>query len=200
MSVYTIISGSTRAGSASAAATAYLRTALHNAEPQSMVNVVDLAETVLPVWREEFWNDDAIDGTWAGVSAMLEKSDGLIFVVPEWNGMVPPSMMNLFLMASRGEMSHKPALIVSISSGSGGSHPISMLRAFGYKNNQVCYVPDHIIIRGGLATGLEAESEEAEYMRTRIEYSLDIFRVYTEGFKFIRRTAPIDLKAYPYGM
>jgi NAD(P)H-dependent FMN reductase len=200
MSVYTIISGSTRAASASSAAAAYTKTALQNAEPGSVVNLVDLAETVLPVWREEFWADDAIDATWARVSAMLDESDGLIFVVPEWNGMVPPSMMNLFLMASRGEMSHKPALIVSISSGSGGSHPISMLRAFGYKNNQVCYVPDHIIIRGGLATELAAESEETEYVRTRLEYSLDVFRVYTEGFKFIRRTAAIDLEAYPYGM
>lgn len=200
MSVYTIISGSTRAESSCSAASAYIKTVLEERDPGSAVGLVDLARTALPAWREEFWSDEAVDETWAGVSKQMQESDAIVLVVPEWNGMVPPALMNVFLLASRGELSHKPALIVSISSGSGGAHPVSMLRAFGYKNNQVCYVPDHVVIRGGLARQLTAESEEVGYIRERLEYSLDVFRVYAEAFKLIRRDAPIDLEAYPYGM
>ena len=39
---------------------------------------------------------------------------------------------NFFLHCNKGELSHKPALLVSISSGNGGSYPISELRSSNF--------------------------------------------------------------------
>ncbi len=203
MNVYTIISGSTRTNSQSSRIAEYVAGQLSRIDCEGAIHTVDLATRNLPMWREEFWDDDEFSPEWNELSALLHAADGLIFLVPEWNGMVPPPLMNVFLLASRGEMSHKPALIVSVSSGSGGSHPVSLLRAFGYKNNQICYVPDHVIVRNAAAMfrdGPDCDGEIDKSLRARMKYSLSVFKVYVENFKNIRKCAPIDLESFPYGM
>jgi chromate reductase len=203
VNVYTIVSASTRTDSQSSRITEYVAAQLARIDREGLIHEVDLATRKLPMWCEEFWNDAGLSPEWNEVSALLHKTDGLIFVVPEWNGMVPPPLMNVFLLASRGEMSHKPALIVSVSRGSGGSLPVSMLRAFGYKNNQICYVPDHVIVRNAAAMlrdGEDSDGEMDKSLRARMMYSLSVFKVYVENFKNIRKCAPIDLESFPYGM
>lgn len=200
MTNYAIISGSTRGVSQSIRVARYVSNELAKVDSDSNIEVVDLATENLPMWREEFWEEDITDDNWARVSRLLQSADGLIFVAPEWNGMVPPPLMNVFLLASRGEMSHKPALIVSVSGGSGGCHPVTLLRGFGHKNNQVCYVPDHVIVRGSHGDQLQEDPSSIPYLRDRMHYSLSVFKVYTDSFKQIRCSAPINLEAYPYGM
>ena len=36
-------------------------------------------------------------------------------MVPEWGGMVPSQVKNIFLLASNNEFAHKPGLIVTLS-------------------------------------------------------------------------------------
>ena len=61
--------------------------------------------------------------------------------------MAAPNSKNFFLVFNNGELFHKPGLIVSISSGNGGSYPISDLRASSYKNSHIMWIPENIIIR-----------------------------------------------------
>ena len=106
----------------------------------------DLFKVNLPMWSEEeieenrklFFNE---------FSNKLLKSDGFIFVIPEYGGMATPISKNFFLHCNKGELSHKPALVVSISSGNGGSYPISELRSSSYKNRHILWIPENIIIR-----------------------------------------------------
>jgi hypothetical protein len=133
----------------------------------------------------------------------LRAADAIILVVPEWNGMVPPALMNLFLLAGRGELAHKPALAVTLSSGQGGAYPLAELRAYGYKNTRLCYIPDHVIVRfveNVLNEVDNISSEEDRLIRHRLAYSLNILDVYSTAFKQIRSSQVIDLINYPYGM
>ena len=81
----------------------------------------DLFKTNLPMWSEEEIEENR-KLLFDEFSGKLLKSDGFIFVIPEYGGMATPISKNFFLHCNKGELSHKPALIVSISSGNGGSY------------------------------------------------------------------------------
>ena len=66
--------------------------------------------------------------------------------MPEYGGMATPNSKT-FLVFNNGELFHKPGLIISVSSGTGGAYPISELRSSSYKNSHIMWIPEHIIIR-----------------------------------------------------
>ena len=109
---------------------------------------IDLAETSLPLWSPDKKNGEGIWGeTWSSISENFNNSDGFILIVPEYGGMATPAAKNLFLLCGNGEFSHKPGLIVSVSSGNGGAYPIAELRSSSYKNTHIMWIPENIIIR-----------------------------------------------------
>jgi NAD(P)H-dependent FMN reductase len=116
---------------------------LHRFLPDHFIELVlhDLSEMDLPFWDEGVWDAHP---EWTSrlerVRRDLHSADALIFICPEWNGMVPPRMKNYFLFADEGSMRNKPALIVAISSGMGGNYVISELRSHSYKNTKIVVV------------------------------------------------------------
>ena len=157
-------------------------------------NVVDLSKKSIPLWEEDLSTERVPDyKNWKEVSRLFESAAGFVFVVPEWNGMVPPHVKNLFLM-SKSEFAHKPALIASISSGQGGSYPVAELRASSYKNKRIVWVPDHIIIRGVK----DYDADEQSPLNARIAYSCRMLLSYAEALKSVRAVA--DLQAFRNGM
>ena len=106
----------------------------------------DLFKVNLPMWSEVGIKENK-KHFFKGFSDKLLNSDGFVFVIPEYGGMATPISKNFFLHCNKGELSHKPALIVSISSGNGGSYPISELRSSSYKNRHILWIPENIIIR-----------------------------------------------------
>ena len=109
---------------------------------------LDMYESKIPLWTADrnedvkFWENE-----FKTISNELKTSDGFIVVVPEYGGMATPNSKNLFLTFNKGEFFHKPGLIVSISSGNGGSYPISDLRSSSYKNSHINWIPENIIIK-----------------------------------------------------
>lgn len=202
MSKFIIISGSTRPKSQSAKVAGYVAKVLPGLLEGCEASVLDLADAELPNWHEGFWEDESSSAVWAETSERLHACDGLIIVSPEWNGMAPPPLMNIFLLTSRGEIAHKPGLLVTVSAGTGGAYPVSQLRAFTTKNTQLCYVPDHVVVRDvrNVLNEEQPQTKQDQYIRERIEYSLGVFAVYAAAFRFIRQSGVIDLETYPYGM
>jgi NAD(P)H-dependent FMN reductase len=153
--------------------------------------LIDLSESEIPFWNEDFWDkeNNANKDIWKPYSNKLKNADGFVFVVPEWSGMVPSALKNMFLLCGNGELAHKPALIVAISAGSGGAYPVAELRMSSYKNTKVCYIPDHMIIRfvKDFNTDPEFKNPLNGQMMTRLKNSLDILNIYTEAFKNIRK-------------
>ena len=136
MSKYVVISGSTRKNSESSKVSRFVVNSLKQADQGQEVDLVDLSTANIPNWSEDFWGDEPPSLEWTAVSNQLKQCQAVVLVAPEWNGMVPPALMNIFLLASKDELAHKPGLIVTVSSGEGGTYPVAQLRNFGAKNTR----------------------------------------------------------------
>lgn len=164
------------------------------------VDTLDLSIDNIPLWAEEKWEEDSnLNNTWNKYSEKLKKADGFIFIVPEWGGMVPPLLKNLILMCENGELAHKPANIISISAGNGGSHPIGELRTSGYKNSFIIWLPDHVIIRNVTKFTFDQSNPDEKQLVGRIVYSTKFLVKIAEQLKAIKAEIE-DLDNYGYGM
>lgn len=159
------------------------------------VSLVNLEKENFPFWQDDYDNlvsphKKAFEKT----SLLLKDAEGFIFVVPEWGGMVPSQVKNIFLLASNNELSHKPGLIVSLSESMGGAYPIAELRSFSYKNTKICWIPEHVIIR----KVKEFLPDSDERLNSRIDYSCKMLVEYSKALKPVRNAA--DLKTFKNGM
>ncbi len=197
----TIISGSHRENSQSDKVANYLASDLASLKVEA--GVVSLAKNPLPLWDEGVWGDDPKwEAAWSPISKTLQQSDGFVIVSPEWSGMVPAGLKNFLLLCDSSELGHKPALIVAVSSGIGGSYPVAELRMSSYKNTRLVYVPDHVIVREaeGMLNGTTAANDRDTELRKRIHYSLEMLIEYAKAFQHVRSSGKINLKEFPYGM
>jgi NAD(P)H-dependent FMN reductase len=159
------------------------------------VSLVNLEKENFPFWQDDY--DDLISPhkkAFEKTSLLLKDAEGFIFVVPEWGGMVPSQVKNIFLLASNNELSHKPGLIVSLSESMGGAYPVAELRSFSYKNTKICWIPEHVIIR----KVKEFMPETDKRLNSRIDYSCKMLVEYSKALKNVRNIA--DLKTFKNGM
>ncbi|WP_454255494.1 NADPH-dependent FMN reductase [Pseudomonas sp. Marseille-Q8238] len=193
-----LVAGSSRRNSQSAKVAAFLRQRLIelNLTSAEQSSVLDLGERPLPLWPA----DD--NGPWSDYQQQLQAADAVVIIAPEWHGMAGPAVKNFFLYASKAELAHKPGLLVGVSSGIGGAYPISELRASGYKNCRLCYLPEHLIVRHveKVLNGAAAASEDDQRLRNRIDFALDIFGKYAVALKPVRASIDIDQAAFATGM
>lgn len=198
---FIVVSGSHRQNSQSDRVANYIATQLRAAHGDA--HVISLANNPLPLWDEGVWNNDPKwKEVWGPISQELRSADALVVVSPEWSGMVPPGLKNFFLLCSTADVGHKPALIVSISSGVGGSYPVTELRTSSYKNTRIVYIPEHVIIRNveEVLHGETATAERDESTRSRLGYALRVLKEYSSALKGVRESGVIDHKNFPFGM
>lgn len=199
-----VIAGSHRNGSESGKVARYVQQQLASAADVSSTYTLDLADNPLPLWDPEVRQpSEKWERAWSPISAELTASDAFVIVAPEWGGMVPAGLKNFFLLCSRGELAHKPALLVAVSSGTGGAYPIAELRMSSYKNTYVCYIPDHVIVRsvaGLLNDPATPQSQDDERIRTRLRYALGVLLQYGKALQQVRTSGAVDLARYPFGM
>lgn len=196
-----IISGSHRSNSQSGKVARFIQARLMNADIDTWL--LDLADAPLPFWDEGIWQGDA---KWQAIldplSAELTGCDGFVVISPEWHGMVPAGLKNFFLMWTKGELAHKAAMLVSVAAGTGGAYPIAELRMSSYKNNRICYTPEHVIIRNveSVMNDQESSSDADRAIQQRIDYALAVLLQYTEALNTVRDSDVIDLAQFGNGM
>lgn len=200
-----IISGSHRANSQSHKVADFIAGTLANEELGCKTWTLDLATTKLPLWDEGVWAGAEIwKAVWGPVANELAECQGFVIISPEWSGMATPALKNFFLLASARELGHKPGLIVTVSSGIGGSYPVAELRSSSYKNTRICYLPEHIIVRhveGVLNSAHDSDiSPEDQYIRGRIFNASRLLVEYSRALVPVRQSGAVDLKNYPNGM
>ena len=186
---FTIVSGSHRQQSQSEKVADYVQKVL--TERNFSADILSLANNPLPLWDESIWSGDlAWQERLAPLSQQLAASDGFVIITPEWHGQVPAGLKNFFLMWTQNELAHKPALIIAVSSSVGGSYPVAELRMSSYKNNRICYIPEHIIVRQVTQVlnenVAENEANADRYYRERIQWSLSILEQYALALKAVR--------------
>jgi len=117
---------------------------------------------------------------------------------------VPSGLKNFFLMWGKGELAHKPALIVTVSSADGGAYPVAELRMSSYKNNRICYIPEQVIVRNVESVlnddPAENDADADRYFRERIPYALKILREYGLALGQVRGSGVADLALFKNGM
>ena len=201
-----IICGSHRPHSQSGKIARYIENALLAQDLSDATWLYDLGGNPLPLWDESIWEGDE---QWRQIltplSDELKSCDGLVIVSPEWHGMVPAGLKNFFLMwTAGGELAHKPALIVTVSTADGGSYPVAELRMSSYKNSRICYLPEHLIIRYAdtVFNNDPAQNKPSaqEYFEERLTYCLEMLREYGLAFQHIRASGKASVEKYTSGM
>lgn len=200
-----IISGSHRSPSQSFKVASYIQAVLAGSQFGDQAEVIDLAGNPLPLWDQGIWEGDPKWGELlAPIRVQLQSSDALVVVAPEWHGQVPAGVKNFFLLCSQKEVGHKPALIVTVSSGDGGAYPVAELRMSSYKNNRICYIPEQVIVRN-VETVLNNDekdnnAEADRYFRDRIEWTLGILREYAVALTQVRASGATKTDVFNNGM
>ena len=195
-----IICASHRTNSQSNKVSNFLKNNLLNLNSDLDVFYLDLAQSSLPLWSANKKNGEGIWGkTWNSISKHLETSDGFILVVPEYGGMATPAAKNIFLLCGNGELTHKPGLIVSVSSGNGGAYPIAELRSSSYKNTHIMWIPENIIIRNVEEFNPGSHGKNIpNWLDDRIDYVLNLFLAYV--LNMIPLRAKVNRKDFGNGM
>ena len=198
-----IIVGSHRKDSQSAKVAHFLASQLMSLGEHSCW-ICDLGKEPLPLWDEEIGSDAP---QWSGLKALTEKidtADAFIMIAPEWHGMVPAALKNFFLVCGGASFAHKPALPVGVSVGPGGTYPINELRTSSYKNNRLCYLPEHLIVRNCMVVMNEDSSENDEgehsYISERSLYCMKQLIASADALAQVRESGAADLTPYPNGM
>ena len=198
-----IIVGSHRKDSQSAKVARFLASQLMSLGEHNCW-ICDLGNEPLPLWDEEIGSDAP---QWSGLKALTEKvdaADAFIMIAPEWHGMVPAALKNFFLVCGGACFAHKPALPVGVSVGPGGTYPINELRTSSYKNNRLCYLPEHLIVRNCMLVMNEdvSENDEGEhsYISERSLYCMKQLIAYADALAQVRASGAADLTPYPNGM
>jgi NAD(P)H-dependent FMN reductase len=201
----TVISGSHRIASQSEKVARFVEKTLHSENLCDQTWLFSLASNPLPLWDEGIWDaDQQWQRRLQPISEQLAGSDAFVVVAPEWHGQVPAGLKNFFLMWGKGELSHKPALIVTVSSADGGAYPVAELRMSSYKNNRICYIPEQIIVRNVesvLNEDMEKNNQDADrYFRSRIKWALGILREYALALTSVRASGITRNEEFKNGM
>ena len=106
-------------------------------------------------------------------------------------------------MWGKGELAHKPGLIVTISAGDGGAYPVAELRMSSYKNNRLCYIPEQVIVRNVESVlnddGVNEPRADA-YFRARIPFALRILKEYAQALRAVRASGLTFDERFKNGM
>lgn len=200
MSKIAIISGSQRSDSQSLKVANALAAKLTSMDNCASVDVLDLGTHPLPFWDMKMSDEDKQAAS--KVADKVVDKDAFIVITPEWHGMVPASLKNFFLHFGKDYFAHKPALIVAVSAGVGGAYVVNELRTSSYKNSRLCYLPEHLIIRGVSKVFNEnGENDEKshKYLSNRADYCLSMLLSYSDALKQVRQQLPDDSE-YANGM
>lgn len=178
--------------------------------PDTTTFLFNLKNNPLPLRNDRFRDHESeeykqfMQTTRSPIQEHLKNADGLVVLSPERSWMATPAVKNFFLYCSPRELANKPALLMSVSASRGGRYPIAELRMSSYKNTQLVYIPQHVIVDHVKEvlnhTALEADEKADRYIRNRIQYSLRMLHEYMKALRQVRASGVLDLETYPNGM
>jgi len=205
-----LISGSQRDNSKSGDIASYLQTNILN-------NMEGISSSILDLSLYPFLLDHY--GTGRGDSASLANNkeavlsqlyacDAVVFIAPEWGGMIPPALVNLLLLTANGSanglpLGHKPAFAIGVSASGGGSNPISVLKAYAAKNSHLTWLPLHAIIQNVDEFLSQAWTPKLDdrysQVQSRLLVGLQSLVIYSKQLSSVREELVALSKVHPFG-
>lgn len=142
------------------------------------------------------------------VLSMLYHCDAVVVIAPEWGGMLPPALVNLFLLTANGSagglpLGHKPAFAIGVSSSGGGGNVISLMKAYVAKNSHLVWMPLHAVVQNVEEfLLLEYSPEQANrhsQIQSRIHVGLKSLVIHAKQLKPVREELVNLSKVHPFG-
>lgn len=200
MEKYVIVIGSSRVESESERIAMKIGQIIKDEFNYVNVDYINLADKKYKITE---FHESVEDATlnWNSSLELLRQSKAVVFVVPEWHGLVPSKFLELIIECDAFQLAHKPALLVGISSGAGGAYPIAQIKGFYNKSNRICFVPEHVIIRNvNNMLKDDIDNIKSNYIEERIKYALLVLNRYDKALSIIRHELLNGLDNYTYGM
>ena len=132
----------------------------------------------------------------------LAGADAFIFVSPEWDGMMSHGLINM-LHYAKHELAYKPVMLVGVSAGRGGTHPVDQMRLMGHKNRHYVLSPENLVVSGveSAFNGPEFDKNASDYaLKTRADYSLKILVKLAESLSDVRDSGVLDFERFGNGV
>jgi len=205
-----LVSSSQRVNSKSFDVSKYLQTNILNGMEGINSSILDLS--LYPFLLDHYGagRDDLISlaNNKDEVLRLLYACDAVIFIVPEWGGMIPPALVNLLLLSANGSanglpLGHKPAFAIGVSASSGGSNPISLLKGYAAKNSHLTWLPLHAIIQnvGDFLEQTWAPTLDNRYsqVQSRLLVGLKSLTIYSNQLAPVRDELVVLSKEHPFG-
>lgn len=190
-----VISASMRSGAQSLKIARYLTERLKRLNADAWV--LDLYDFRLPMY-----DDEVVPENQEELLAQLQAAEAYVFVSPEWNGMMSYGLMNMLHFVEH-EMAYKPVMLVGVSSGRGGTHPVDQMKLIGQKNRHYVISPESLIVSGVKSMFNDSEIDEsaADYpLKARAEYSLKVLLKLADALREVRASGVIDLQNFKNGV
>ncbi|MBZ0333017.1 NADPH-dependent FMN reductase [Marinobacter sp. AL4B] len=167
----------------------YIENNIDNNFEIGILNLVDLG---LPFWDFSACSEQYSNG-------VEEEIDAFIFVVPDWNGMMPPILKNWFYFVGSAQFYHKPVLLCGVSSGEGGHYPLVELRAFAAKNFRMNFIPENLIFKN-VKELLSTKTIKENKLRERINHCTRTLVAYSKALKSVRSELGEPSSTIKYGI
>jgi NAD(P)H-dependent FMN reductase len=95
--------------------------------------VINLVELALPMYDSFKEEKNGIPEKVSSIMGMMEKSEGYLFVSPEYNYSIPPVLTNFIAWVSRAgddfrKLFNEKAILLATHSGSGGNDVLNSMR------------------------------------------------------------------------
>ncbi|WP_286262164.1 NAD(P)H-dependent oxidoreductase [Thalassotalea atypica] len=205
-----LVSSSQRENSKSFEVSKYLQTNILNTMEGIKSSILDLSQYPFLLDHYGTGRDDQISlaNNKDEVLAQLYACDAVVVIVPEWGGMIPPTLVNLLLLSANGSanglpLGHKPAFAIGVSASGGGSNPISLLKGYAAKNSHLTWLPLHAIIQnvGDFLVQTWAPTLDNRYsqVQSRLLVGLKSLIIYSKQLASIRNELLELSKKHPYG-
>ena len=195
-----VINGSPRQDSNSEKIAKYFESTIKAEKLASEVELFSLKNNPLEFWNQSFWDPNSESSkNWQPWASRLERCTSFVVISPEYGGMATACLKNFFTICGGSLLAHKPAMIVAVSSGEGGAYAQAELRMSSYKNNRICFIPDHMIIKRAddMLNGDNPAAGEDEHIRKRVFHSLKSLKRYDEALQTVRKNDDFDYKSFP---
>ena len=210
-----LVSSSQRGESKSFAIAQYVQTNVLSNMQDVDSSILDLAQYPFlldhyGISREDSANDSstALAKNKETVLKQLYACDAVVFIAPEWGGMIPPALVNLLLLTANGSanglpLGHKPAFAIGISASGGGSNPISLLKGYAAKNSHLTWLPLHAIIQNVddfLAQDWAPQLDNRfSQVQSRLLVGLKSLTIYAKQLASVRAELVELSKVHPFG-
>jgi hypothetical protein len=100
-------------------------------------------------------------------------------------------------------MAYKPVMLVGVSAGRGGTHPIDQMKIMGQKNRHYIISPENLVVSGVEQAFNDHDMSETAgdyHLKSRADYGLRILAELAKSLAQVRSAGLLDFERFSNGV